>query len=171
MILWPRVNTESAGLHRWKRSLAFLLVACAVPAIAAARLIDDIDVRGSSGMARITVGFTVPMNYLRHFPTSRGEILNVFLQPVSREGLRETRGHPATDEIRRSPRNALLPCFTVTYVQPQNVQRDPVQLVFQFDKPVTYRIEPGSDGRSLVLHVPAQPKPNGDPYDCKKKKK
>lgn len=147
------------------------LAALALPATAGTRLMDDIELDGQNGSVRVKVSFTVPLNYLRHFPTDKGEILNVFLQPVSVAGLRETLGHPATDEIRRSPRSALLPCFTVTYVQPRDVQRDPVQLVFQFDRPVSYRLEPGTDGRSLVLVVPAQPTESGQPYDCKTKKK
>lgn len=147
------------------------LVALTLPAAAGTRLMDDIELDGQNGSVRVKVSFTVPLNYLRHFPPEKGEILNVFLQPASPAGLRETVGHPATDEIRRSPRNALLPCFTVTYVQPHDLQRDPVQLVFQFDRPVSYRLAPGTDGRSLVLVLPAQSNASGQPYDCKTKKK
>lgn len=147
------------------------LAALVLPATASTRLMDDIELEGQNGSVRVKVSFTVPLNYLRHFPPEKGEILNVFLQPASATGLRETLGHPATDEIRRSPRSPLLPCFTVTYVQPRDVQRDPVQLVFQFDQPVSYRLEPGADGRSLMLVLPAQPSSSGLPYDCKTKKK
>ncbi len=147
------------------------LIALALPAAAATRLMDDIELDGQNGSVRVKISFTIPLSYLRHFPIEKGEILNVFLQPASPADVRETLGHPATDEIRRSPRNPLLPCFTVTYVQPRDAQRDPVQLVFQFDRPLSYRLEPGTDGRSLVLVVPAQPNASGQPYDCKTKKK
>jgi hypothetical protein len=147
------------------------LVAWAWPAAAVTRLMEDIEIEGKDGSAQVKIGFTVPLNYLRHFPASQGEILNVFLQPTSPAGLRETLGHPFQDEVRRSPRSALLPCFTVTYVQPRGVQQDPVQLVIQFDRSVTYRLQPGTDGRSLVLHVEPQPHPAGQPYDCKTRKK
>ena len=145
------------------------LVALTLPAVADARLMDDIELDGQNGSVRVKVSFTIPLSYLRHFPLAKGEILNVFLQPASPADVRETLGH-TTDEIRRSPRSPLLPCFTVTYVQPRDAQRDPVQLVFQFDQPVSYRLEPGTDGRSLVLVVPAKPNASGQPYDCKTKK-
>ena len=145
------------------------LMALALPLTAATRLLDYIELDGQNGSVRVKVSFTIPLSYLRHFPPENGEILNVFLQPASPADVRETLGH-TTDEIRRSPRNPLLPCFTVTYVQPRDAQRDPVQLVFQFDQPVSYRLEPGTDGRSLVLVVPAKPNASGQPYDCKTKK-
>lgn len=146
-------------------------VALALPATAGTRLMDDIELDEQNGSVRVKVSFTIPLSYLRHFPPEKGELLSVFLQPASPADVRETLGHPAQDEIRRSPRSPLLPCFTITYVQPRDAQRDPVHLVFQFDQPVSYRLEPGTDGRSLVLVVPARPNESGQPYDCKTKKK
>jgi hypothetical protein len=120
-----------------------------------ARLIDDIEVSAAGDNIRITIRFTIPLRYLRHFPPAKGEILNVYLQSVSGEDLRETLGHPPFDEVRRSPRNSLLPCFTVTYVPPHDPRGAPLQLVIQFKPAESYTVRLGEDGRSLYVDMPA----------------
>jgi hypothetical protein len=144
--------------RRARGALLVALFACgallSVPA--AARLMDDIEVSAAGDSVRVTIRFTIPVRYLRHFPAAKGEILNVYLQSISGEDLRETLGHPPFDEIRRSPRNSLLPCFTVTYVPPPDPRGAPLQLVFQFKQPENYTVRIGDDSRSLHVTLPAQ---------------
>jgi hypothetical protein len=135
---------------------------------ARAALIDDIEIVSSDDSARVRIQFTVLVRYLRHFPPSSGEILTVFMQPVSGESLRETLGGRIVDEVRRSPRTPLVPCFTVTVVPPANPVRDPIQIVIQFDRAVSYSVRLGDDSRSLDLRLPLPP-PGQPPTDCKGK--
>lgn len=121
-----------------------------------ARLIDEMDVSAVDDRVRVRLQFTVPVRYLRHFPPEHGEILNVFLQALAGEDLRDVVGHPRVDETKRSPRNTLMPCFTVTYVPPRDPVRDPMQLVLQFKNKERFRVRLGEDSRSLILELPAQ---------------
>lgn len=144
--------------QRVRMALLGVAVACStlISAPAAARLIDDVEVGAADETVRITVRFTIPVRYLRHFPPKKGEILNVYLQPVSGEDLRETLGHPPLNEVRRAPRNSLLPCFTVTVVPPPDPRAAPLQLVIQFSWPESYTVRLGEDSRSLYVNLPAQ---------------
>jgi hypothetical protein len=142
-------------LRRGAAALLLVGSCAAMSTAASARLMDDIDIGVAADVIRVRIQFTVPVRYLRHFPPSQGEILNVYLQSLPGEGLRETLGHPQVDEKKRSPRNALLPCFTVTFVPPRDPGRDPLQLVIQFQGKETYKVRLGEDSRSLYLDLPA----------------
>jgi hypothetical protein len=141
-----------------RSALLGVLLACSalISAPANARLMDDVEVSAADETVRIAIRFTIPVRYLRHFPPAKGEILNVYLQSVSGEDLRETLGHPPFDEVRRSPRNSLLPCFTITYVPPHDPRGAPLQLVIQFGRPESYTVRLGEDSRSLYVSLPAQ---------------
>lgn len=145
--------------------LSTLLAACALTcASASAQLLDDVEVRSDQGVAEIRLQFTVPVRYIKHFPAERGEIVKLYLQVLSLEGVDEAE----LQEFKRTPSIALVPPFTVVYSTVRNCHavRDPLCLDIQFNKPVRFSVHQGEDGRSILLHVlpdtdprlPARPK-------------
>ena len=118
---------------------------------AQADLLEDIETRTEQGVGEIRLIFSVPISYLKHFPAEHGELLKVYLQT---RGLDE----PSGDELRgykRSPAMPLVPSYTVTYTTARScyAAREPLCLDIQFSQPVTYRLKPGEDGHSLLLHI------------------
>ncbi len=147
--------------------IGLFTIASSSTTVASTRVMDDIEIIASNGTALIRVSFTVPLQYLRHFPASEGELLNIFLQAVSQGGIRDAAGHPAFDEVRRSKKTDKVPCFTITVVPPIDVARSPIQLVVQFGEVVHYRVEPGRDGRSIELEIRRREDAPKEPSDCK----
>lgn len=130
---------------------AALLSAALLAGAAQADVLEDMETRTDQGVGEIRLVFSVPVRYLKHFPADRGELLKVYLQTV---GLDEPRG----DELRgykRSPALALVPSYSVTYTTARNcyAAREPLCLDIQFSRPVSYRLRPGEDGHSLLIHI------------------
>ena len=72
---------------------------------------------------------------------------------------------------KKSPPNKLIPAFTVSYDYRNSCYgvRDPVCLVIQFDKPVSYKIHESEDNRSFYLYVPiVRPNPESAPKPAPK---
>jgi len=133
------------------QSVVALLSAALLVSAAHADVLEDMETRTDQGVGEIRLVFSVPVHYLKHFPADRGELLKVYLQTV---GLDEPRG----DELRgykRSPALALVPSYSVTYTTARNcyAAREPLCLDIQFSRPVSYRLRPGEDGHSLLIHI------------------
>jgi len=129
-----------------------VLVFCAsFAAVAEAQLLDDIEVRSDQGVAEIRLQFTVPIRYIKHFPAERGELIKLYLQVLSLDGMEER----DMQEYKRTPSIPLVPPFTVMYSTVRSCLsvRDPLCLDIQFSKPVRFNIRQGADGRSILLHV------------------
>jgi hypothetical protein len=123
--------------------------------VAHAQLLDEIQVAEENGFARVSLSFSVPVRYVRHFPPEHGEIIRVFLGNLALD---------APDEADRIERrlgftSKLVPPFTVTYTARANCDRTPkpICVVIQFEKPVSYTIRVGDDGRRLLLFIPLAP--------------
>lgn len=139
----------------------------AVVPFARAQILDEIEVRDGGALAEIRIGFTLPMRYQTHFPTEHGEIVRVSFQAIALDDPEIIRGM----ESKKSPRNNLIPAFTVSYDYRNSCYavRDPVCLVIQFDKPVSYKIREGEDNRSFYLYVPIiRPNPDTAPKPAPK---
>lgn len=119
--------------------------------MAEAQLLDDIEVRSDQGVAEIRLQFTVPVRYIKHFPAERGELIKLYLQVLSLDGIEER----DLQEYKRTPSIPLVPPFTVMYstVRTCHSVRDPLCLDIQFNKPVRFNVRQGEDGRSILLHV------------------
>ncbi len=118
---------------------------------ALAQLLDDIEIRPSNGDAEIRIKFTMPVRYLRHFPLEKGELVNIYFQIVSVDGVDE----PLREEHRKSPPSKLVPPFTVTFTSfgATNIVRDPMYVAIQFSKAVSYKVQQ-KDNNSFILTVP-----------------
>ena len=130
--------------------LATALLAAAP--LARAQILDEIEVRDGGALAEIRIGFTLPMRYQTHFPEEHGEIVRVSFQAIALDDPEIIRG----SESKKSPPNKLIPAFTVSYNYQNSCYavRDPVCLVIQFDKPVSFKIRQSEDDRSFYLYVP-----------------
>ncbi|UCD68879.1 MAG: hypothetical protein JSW48_01885 [Betaproteobacteria bacterium] len=127
----------------------WLLATAAVLASVNARaeLIDNISVTRVGDNAEIEVRFSLRVQYLRHFPKSEGDTLRVNVSLVPINGIM-----PLVErEIRRSPKNNLLPPFTVTYPDQSGA------VLIQFAEAVKFRVGPGSDTRSIRIRVALPP--------------
>jgi len=145
-----------AGSSKVRRYILSLLLSisalCCAPA--EAQLLDDIEVRSDQGVAEIRLQFSVPVRYIKHFPAERGELIKLYLQVLSLDGMEER----DMQEYKRTPSIPLVPAFTVMYstVRTCLSVRDPLCLDIQFSKPVRFRVRQGEDGRSILLHVLAE---------------
>ena len=77
-------------------------------------LLDEVYARVKDSEVRVRIGFAVPVRYLRHFPTDRGELLKIFFRVITIDGA----GLSMPEEVRRVRATASVPGFTVTYIHP-----------------------------------------------------
>lgn len=134
---------------RLRTLLCSLLVG--ITPTAGAQLIDDIEARTDAGVTEIRLEFSLPVRYVKHFPQDRGELVKLYLQALTVDGL---------DEIERTTYKRvsaapLVPPFKVLYTTVRScfAVRDPVCLDIQFNQPVRYTIHQGDNGRSILLHI------------------
>lgn len=147
MLCWHELIGQGT---RARLRLALLTVlGCSLPAMAGAEIIDDIEVKAEQGVQEYRIHFTVPVQYVKHFPQARGELIKLYLQ-----ALRLDESGPV-DRVtyKRMPKLANLQPFTLVYstVRSCFAVMDPICLDIQFNQPVRYNIRPGEDGRSIVL--------------------
>jgi hypothetical protein len=153
---WPTIK-------RWWRSL-LPAIALGFTATASAQLLDSIDTRIDQGVTEIRLQFSVPVQYLKHFPVDQGELVKLYLQSA---GLEDTEPLRLTEFKRVRTTSDTLP-FRVLYTTARNcfAVANPICLDIQFSHPVHFRIRPGTDGRSILFVVlpeaenpaPAKPK-------------
>lgn len=134
---------------------AAALLLCALNAHAQNPLLDEVGVRIEGSTAKVRIRFTAPVRYLWHFPVERGELVLIFFRVITVDGDKIS----LRDEVRRVRATAELPGFTVTYVHPpsHDVVHDPLSVLVQFDRPVSYEVSEGKDKRSLYLTIPLTP--------------
>ena len=134
-------------------------------------ILDDVDTSVESEWARISIHFTLPVNYVRHFPQERGQLLQIFFTVA---GI-DSQNISLREEIRNVPATPVMPATIITYDPPLslNLQRDPSSISVRFDRPVNYDVRPGEDHRSMVIYLPIVPtdtKPAGAAPGKPKKK-
>ena len=137
--------------------VSLLWMALAAGHIARAQdvILDDVDTSVESEWARISIHFTLPVNYVRHFPQERGQLLQIFFTIA---GL-DSQNVSLREEIRNISATPVMPATTITYEPPLslNLQRDPSSLSVRFNRPVNYDVRPGEDHRSIVIYLPIVP--------------
>jgi hypothetical protein len=158
-------GTDAARIYRFLHGLlAVPLLAFALHAqVAIAEVLDDVAVERHDDTATIRLRLTGPVHYVRHAPAEAGEIVVVYLEALAPESFVVS----VVDEVKRSPKGAPVPQFTVRarVGQACSPAANPVCLTIQFRHPVRYRVRLGEDRRSVVLelpladdrHVPAAP--------------
>ena len=145
------------------RVLRWWCVGLALVQAAHAQILDEVNVKRQGGNAVVDIRFAVQIQYLRSAMNTRRDRLQVFFRVTAGED----GGSRTIQEFRRSPPTDLVQRFTLNYpFQPDSVTR---RLDIQFEKPVTVRVRPGPDNRSIRLEmaaltpVPAPAKPAAVP--------
>jgi hypothetical protein len=142
--------------------LLIMMLATGATACAQDVILDDVDTSVESEWMQIRIRFTMPVNYVRHFPQERGQLLQIFFTIASLD----TQNISLREEIRNIAATPAMPATTVTFAPPLslNLRRDPSSLSIRFNRPVSYDVRPGEDNRSLVIYLPIVPveaKPSG----------
>jgi hypothetical protein len=142
---------------------ATALTAMTLAPTAAAQLIDDIEAHTEQGVTEVRLQFNMPVRYVKHFPQERGELVKLYLQALTLDGLEEI----DRTAYKRTPAAPHLPPFKVLYTTVRNcfAVLDPVCLDIQFSQPVHFTIRQGDDGRSILLHIlpDTRPQPGSKP--------
>ena len=128
-----------------------LMLGSGWPGPAAAQLLEDIEVDTEQGVVEYRLHFSVPVQYVKHFPQERGELIKLYLQALRLDDI-EPVDHL---EYKRTPKLTNVPAFKLVYSTVRNcfTVRDPICLDFQFNQPVRFRFRPETDGRTIVLIV------------------
>ncbi len=115
-------------------------------AAARAQVIDTIDVRREGSNAIVSIRFAAQIQYLRHAPLDRGDLIQVYFQFVGAdESVLSVR-----EETRRSPPNELVPRFDVNYVAPSGVVQRRIEI--RFASPVEFALRP-ADNRTIAITI------------------
>jgi hypothetical protein len=131
---------------RLVRALQALLagVALAASPFAHAQLLDSVTVQAAGPEAEIRIRLATPVQIIRHVPEREGQVLRITLQIMGRV---EEFGGRTLEDRRTPPTRNLVPRFSVTYPETD------ATLGVRFDRPVRFRVGPGSDGRTIVVYV------------------
>ena len=136
-------------------SLLLLTLTAGYTARAQDVILDDVETATETEWVQIRIHFTLPVNYVRHFPQERGQLLQIFFTVA---GI-DSQNVSLREEIRNVPATPVMPATTITYDPPLslNLQRDPSSISVRFNRPVNYDVRPGEDHRSIVIYLPIVP--------------
>lgn len=143
------VNLAS-GMKRLIVPIALLAGMCC--GIATAQPLDDVSLEFQSQGVVATIRLTGPVQYLRHFPETHGNTLEIYYDRVQDATSNETW---LDNEVRHSPPSHLIPSFTVTTRDQQTKPR----LVIEFSREAEYSVAAGKDNRSLLITIRPDKRP------------
>jgi tetratricopeptide (TPR) repeat protein len=130
------------------RSFALFAVASLLSGLAIkpaqAHVIDRIEINHVGDEAEIHILFDVRIQYLREASLKNGEI-HIFINLLEAD----PDSTSLIPEAKESPPSDIAPHFTVAYPGLDS------SLTIKFDNEVSYRVRPGSDGRSISIFVPS----------------
>lgn len=139
----------------------FMTIACCVLLLnssaqaqpAGNRAIDNAEVEHQNGCSIITVTFVFPVQYLSHFPKSEGKELRVQLSPLVTG--QSNISAEFSDEAVRLMDDIDVPLTRFEYVGAHFAENPYLWLTFS--ESVYFKVEQGSDFRSLVLYLSTKP--------------
>jgi hypothetical protein len=128
---------------------AFLLASHVQAQPAGNRAVDNTEVENINGCSIITVTFVFPVQYLSHFPKSQGKELRVQFSPL----ITGQSNIPAeiSNEAIRLMDDVEVPITRFEYNGGQFSENPSLWLVFS--EPVYFKVEQGTDFRSLILYL------------------
>ena len=108
--------------------------------------LETIEKRRIENAIELSIVFASPVQYLRHTPPNSGKLVRIYVQ-LSGIGLDPAHLIPST---RRLPR---------VNNEPEIIVRFPVDnsLLILFDQPVSFTVQPGTDGRSIRVRLDLAP--------------
>jgi len=132
-------------------ALSINLTAHAQPA--GNRAIENTEVAHQNGCSIITVTFVFPVQYLSNFPKEKGNELRVQLSPLVTSQSNITAEF--SDEAVRLMDDIDVPLTRFEYVGAHSAENPYLWLTFS--ESVYFKVEQGSDFRSLVLYLSTRP--------------
>jgi hypothetical protein len=113
------------------------------------RAVDNTEVENINGCSIITVTFVFPVQYLSHFPKSQGKELRVQFSPL----ITGQSNIPAeiSNEAIRLMDDVEVPITRFEYNGGQFSENPSLWIVFS--EPVYFKVEQGTDFRSLILYL------------------
>jgi hypothetical protein len=124
-----------------------------LPSLAQAQALEEVSVKRLADTARVRVRFSAPVQITRFFPEKSGEILYI--------SIRLTQLGDPEDVARRQRISSIdrlggdLPLNDVTF-EPNTAEGD--RVIFRFSRTVSYKLQRGRDGRSIIILVPIEKK-------------
>lgn len=138
--------THRCRFTRHVLTFLFFLLA-SVPAFS--QVLDEVEVQRDGNEVLVRILFNARIQYLRHSPADRGELLRIEFQILNDPELAAS----SADEYRKIAGGGLLPDFAVTYQASQG-GRAIKNVQVRFDKAVSFAVAPGESNRSIVLRIP-----------------
>jgi tetratricopeptide (TPR) repeat protein len=152
------------NVPRFITGLGFLMTLMGIfSGRAMAQIINEVSLHSEKDNVVVTILLDGPVNYKRHFPFSRGKILDIYYDILDprhsptdpRNDPKSAKYDPSFDpwqdgEVRNSPPTSLIPSFTV---KTNDQHTDQAELVIEFEKNAEYSVRPGDDGRSFLIYV------------------
>lgn len=135
-------------LHRLFFSFFALILLVSLPSYASAEIIDDITVHSdSNGDVEAVIKFSVPIQYLRHFPLGKSTSTSVYFNilgsvPVDQWQDYESTRTPPSDVIRE-----------ITISTRDRGTGPKVHITFY--RPAEFSVSMGRDNQTLLIHVKA----------------
>lgn len=136
-------------------TMLFMVIAGSGLTSAQEVLLDDVETAVETEWAEIRIHFTMPVNYVSHFPREHGQLLKIFLNVTALD----SQDISLRQETRHVSATPVLPAATIIFDPPLslNLQRDPWSLTVRFNREVNYSVRPGDDNRSIVIYLPVVP--------------
>jgi hypothetical protein len=131
--------------------LALALSGLAGSGSARAETLTEAHLEAGANAQVLNIQFAVRIQYLRHVPSSSGDLVQVFFQVIG-DGERPSQ----VPEERRVPASETTPVITITYpLQPIAPVR---KLLVRFGRKVDFRVRPGADNHSIEVILPTSPR-------------
>lgn len=117
-------------------------------------ILDSLDVSQHDDSAALTIMFSVPVHYVRHFPIGEGDVVQITVSAgsVGRSG---DEALQRRQSLNWTPSREM-PLTDVSYEG--NISSGP-NLIVRFRHPVKFRVEESGDSRSIIVTVISPPKP------------
>jgi len=151
MIHWHALILDRVTFSRRLMCALLFSLGCSVSSMAAAEVLNDIEVSTDQGVVEYRLQFSVPIQYIKHFPQDQGELIKLYLQALRLDDA------DRVDRMvyKRTPILADSPPFNLIYSTTRGcfAVLDPICLDIQFNQPVRFKIRQGEDGRSIILIV------------------
>ena len=143
----PPMNYKSLFKMRLTIYVSLIIAICTglTASVARGQALDSVDIERRGNATEINVRFITYVQYLRHAPPDFGKSLRIYVQ-LTGGGVQPSDLIPLT---KRFSRTGETPQITVSFPESDN------SLLITFDQPTKYAVRPGSDGRSIIVLLPA----------------
>lgn len=149
----PRIIAIAAQ-HIARIFFVSLILAGTISGQASAQIIDDIILRSANGKIVVTIRMADPVQFLSHFPATKGQTLEIYFNVLRRNTAPDSwQGY----EARTSPPSDLIPGFWVTA---RDMNTRP-KLVVRFDRVLEFDVQSGKNNQTILIIISPKNLPPG----------